>query len=394
MDYRKLIEDYKNGTLDEAQEKQVAADIEKHEAISDYLMENAEIPGLEEISLSSGKGALSDGEAERGSCDTAAQIKKLIRRAFVKAGVIVGTAVLALTLAVLFLLPRFVDCFYYNPCEIAGVTENGIETNRMTLDMAVWSELNIPGGYRDQVRSEREGYGSYSIYIPQFSSYTGVFSDTAGKLTRDKLTVYNPNVFKGFPANAFSDVPALNRSGLSVSGSDLGLPSDDRMYRAYVTLDKVMSYRELAAWCRANSAYSPEWCTICVRTDEGFTSPAYELGFRYGTTCNEIRFDSEAYPLLSIFSVFEKNGTAEIWQLPEADMTRHVVSLLRYTEDHRQMASMMNRELAKGGYADFADQIEKNGLYVYGFSVVGTGEEIRSLAETDHIAAIYTEPLA
>ena len=160
MDYRKLIEDYKNGTLDEAQEKQVAADIEKHEAISDYLMESAEIPGLEEISLSSGEGALSESEAERGSSDTAAQIRKLIRRAFVKAGVIVGTAVLALTLAVLFLLPRFVDCFYYDPCEIAGVTPNGIETNRMTLDMAVWSELHLPGTYRDMVMCEREGYGS------------------------------------------------------------------------------------------------------------------------------------------------------------------------------------------------------------------------------------------
>ncbi len=254
MDYRKLIEDYKNRTLDEAQEQQVEADIEKHEAISDYLMENTEIPGLEELSLTGGSSAdtLRKEADNSGSSDMAAQIKTLIRRAFVKAGVIVGAVVLALTLAVLFLLPRFVDCFYYNPCEVAGVTQNGIETNRMTLDMAVWSELHLPGSYRDMVMCEREGYGSYSVYVPQTSSYSNSFTDVAGKLTRGKLTFYNPNVFKKDAANTLGRV-----SGIFDNGSEWSLPSDNRLYRAYVTFDKVMSYKELVAWCDANPAYSP-----------------------------------------------------------------------------------------------------------------------------------------
>jgi Methionine synthase I, cobalamin-binding domain len=388
MDYRKLIEDYKNGTLDEAQEKQVAADIEKHEAISDYLMESAEIPGLEEISLSSGEGALSESEAERGSSDTAAQIRKLIRRAFVKAGVIVGTAVLALTLAVLFLLPRFVDCFYYDPCEIAGVTPNGIETNRMTLDMAVWSELHLPGTYRDMVMCEREGYGSYSIYVPQTSSYNNSFTDVAGKLTRNKLTFYNPNVFK-------KDVPVTfgRVSGIFDNGSEWSLPSDNRFYRAYVTFDKVMSYKELVAWCDANPAYSPDWCAMCRKTDELY-SLGLELGFIYDDGCTEMGFDSEKYPLLSIFSVYVKNNVGETFHIPEEDMTQHVVSLLRYSEDHREFAEMMNLTRQEGEYAALADSIEQDGIYVYGFSIVGTGEEIRSLAQADHIAGIYTEHIA
>ena len=390
MDYRKLIEDYKNRTLDEAQEQQVEADIEKHEAISDYLMENTEIPGLEELSLTGGSSAdtLRKEADNSGSSDMAAQIKTLIRRAFVKAGVIVGAVVLALTLAVLFLLPRFVDCFYYNPCEVAGVTQNGIETNRMTLDMAVWSELHLPGSYRDMVMCEREGYGSYSVYVPQTSSYSNSFTDVAGKLTRGKLTFYNPNVFKKDAANTFGRV-----SGIFDNGSEWSLPSDNRLYRAYVTFDKVMSYKELVAWCDANPAYSPDWCAICRKTDELY-SLGLELGFIYDDCCTEMGFDSEKYPLLSIFSVYEKNNVGETFHIPEEDMTQHVVSLLRYSEEHREFAEMMNPSRQEGEYADLADSIEQDGIYVYGFTIIGSGDDIRALAQAEHIAGIYTEPLA
>ena len=386
MDYHKLMEAYKSGTLNEAQREQVAADIEKHEVISDYLMENAEIPGLEAFSpnFPTDVGRTNDG----GASDMAEQIKKAIRRAFVKAGVIVGAVVLALTLAVLFLLPRFVDCFYYNPCEVAGVTQNGIETNRMTLDMAVWSELHLPGSYRDMVMCEREGYGSYSVYVPQTSSYSNSFTDVAGKLTRGKLTFYNPNVFKKDAANTFGRV-----SGIFDNGSEWSLPSDNRLYRAYVTFDKVMSYKELVAWCDANPAYSPDWCAICRKTDEPI-SPSLELGFLYNHGCTEMGFDSEKYPLLSIFSVYEKNNVVETFHIPEEDMTQHVVSLLRYSEEHREFAEMMNPSRQEGEYAGLADSIEQDGIYVYGFTIIGSGDDIRALAQAEHIAGIYTEPLA
>ena len=386
MDYHKLMEAYKSGTLNEAQREQVAADIEKHEVISDYLMENAEIPGLEAFSpnFPTDVGRTNDG----GASDMAEQIKKAIRRAFVKAGVIVGAVVLALTLAVLFLLPRFVDCFYYNPCEVAGVTQNGIETNRMTLDMAVWSELHLPGSYRDMVMCEREGYGSYSVYVPQTSSYSNSFTDVAGKLTRGKLTFYNPNVFKKDAANTFGRV-----SGIFDNGSEWSLPSDNRLYRAYVTFDKVMSYKELVAWCDANPAYSTEWCALCRRNDEPI-APSIGIGFCYNTGCTEMGFDSTEYPLLSIFSVYEKNNVGETFHIPEEDMTQHVISLLRYSEDHREFASMMKLTWQEGEYASFANTIEQDGIYVYGFTIIGSGDDIRALAQAQHIAGIYTEPLA
>ena len=55
MTYRELIVLYKNGKLDEAQKKQVEADIERQEAISEYLFDAEEIPELEDLLASHGK---------------------------------------------------------------------------------------------------------------------------------------------------------------------------------------------------------------------------------------------------------------------------------------------------------------------------------------------------
>ena len=49
MNYRELLELYKAGELELEQRKRIEKDIEKQEAISDYLYEQEGIPGLEDV---------------------------------------------------------------------------------------------------------------------------------------------------------------------------------------------------------------------------------------------------------------------------------------------------------------------------------------------------------
>ena len=49
MTYRELLKLYKEGQLDEETKKKIAADIERQDAISEYLYEEGEIPGLEDL---------------------------------------------------------------------------------------------------------------------------------------------------------------------------------------------------------------------------------------------------------------------------------------------------------------------------------------------------------
>ena len=48
MTYRQILDKYKKNALPEEKQKEVAADIEKYEAISDYLYEESEIPDINE----------------------------------------------------------------------------------------------------------------------------------------------------------------------------------------------------------------------------------------------------------------------------------------------------------------------------------------------------------
>ena len=166
MKYRKLLEQYQKNLLDEGKKKQIEEDIEKHEAISEYLYtKEEEIPELQEL--------LEETEAsqEKGSESFAELVNRSIRRAFLKMGTAVLVSVLAVVLLVQFVLPRAISFFYYDPGK-----DIGGGANQMSLDMAVYSELFLPGKRRTNVTASAKGYGKYDVDIAQNVSYTGMFT--------------------------------------------------------------------------------------------------------------------------------------------------------------------------------------------------------------------------
>lgn len=401
MKYRELLEQFKNGTLNETERAQVQDDIEKHEAISDYLMETAELPALEDLfggkpSDLSDSADLSAAQSNP-SGDFTRRINAYIRRTFIRIGVIVGACVLAIVLFVIFALPRTVSAFYYNPCEIVSISDY-IETNRISLDMATYSELFLPEASRELVRAEPEGYGCYSLYLPQTFSYTGTFTDTVGKLTRNKLTFYNPNILKLPSVNYLMPQMAVSATDTGFSGiGAAGEPedafaaleklNDNDFYCAYFTLDQVMSYEQLTAWCAQNNV-SPSWCALSL-PDE-YVRP---IGFYYAQSATGLGFDSRKYPLLTYYAASETTDEAHDWEISPENMRQHVVSLLRYMEDHPQFASIMGQDYEKGYFARLAESVESDGIQVYGFTVIGHKDDIQSVAQAKHIAYVYTSQM-
>ena len=200
MTYRELLKLYQEGKLDKAQTDEVEHAIEKQEAISEYLYEKEEIPGLEVLQGQEKEEVFvqgNDAESEEEQ-RFVKMIQKTIRRTFLKMGAIVGAGVLAVVLCVIFVLPQVVSAFYYNPNEVVGIGEgsDNITTTRMSLDLSVYSELFWPGSYRNTVNAVAEGYGTYNISIPQGISYDGKFTTVNGRLKRGKLTLYNTDAFK------------------------------------------------------------------------------------------------------------------------------------------------------------------------------------------------------
>ena len=162
MTYRELLELYKAGELELEQRKRIEKDIEKQEAISDYLYEQEGIPGLEDVfKEEQNSSVFADGRQtetgkEKAEADAQEQkardqrrknrrsiqeedidtefitmINRSIRRAFRRLGLTVLALAFALILFVQFCFPTIVSCFYYNPAENIGNKDYTI--NKMSI---------------------------------------------------------------------------------------------------------------------------------------------------------------------------------------------------------------------------------------------------------------------
>jgi len=397
MTYHELIDLYKKGKLNEELKETVEKDIERQEAISEYLFEEDEIPGLEDLGKEDSFNDVSAKELEDEEKHFAKMMQASIRKAFIKIGVVVSAVVLVIILLIIFALPKAVDRFYYDPGEIVGSSEQ-CETNRMSLDLAVYSELFFPENYRENVLVEDNGYGEYDIDIKQGYSYTNLFTNVAGKIERNKMTLYDSNLLTGPTGNAFMrDIPGVEDhfDGIGAAGypdeakQALQNLNDEDYYVAYVTLSEVFRYSSFVEWCeKENPVVNPVWCAIAAKTEEGYRSDV-NIGFIYAGCCSAM-FHNEKYPYLTQWDVVESTRKENDRIASEEVMTAHMVSMLRYMEEQTVFNKMMDGEMS---YEPLANNVEEHGLHIYGFVMIGKKDELIETSNLEEVAYIYTKPM-
>lgn len=387
MTFRELLTQYKAGTLPEDQKNQVEAEIEKYEAISDYLYEDEPLSIPEKISAP-------DDKAKPETDQFTKTIRSAIRRTFIRMGTVIGTVVLALVLAVIFVLPGVVSTFYYNPNEVVGTNSYGQEINRMSLDLTVFSELCLPDNQRDTVVAEDEGYGTYAITIPQTFSYGSALQTVSGKLEQGKLHLYAPQLLEMPAANVFvlpEDVE-WPYHGVGAAGSvDDALYKMDMIvmekpydyYTAYISLAHPMDYETFYSTYQKNAQNCYNlWCGVYT----GNTSPDF-LGFRPESCCRPMAWDQEAYPMLLLCDNQEEGNVRSA-----ADQKTHFTSMLRYMKDNPQAMELFGTNNII--WEDVLNYVEENGLQIYGFTICGTAEAIGNLVYSDGMFAYaYLEPV-
>lgn len=423
MKYREILDLYKQRKLDERQMEQVKADIEKQEAISDYLLE--EEARLEQELGAAGEALLSSGlQEDSQDLQDAELVKKIqtsMRKAFLKMGILAGAAAVIVIIFALVILPRITDLFFYDPGKKIGE-----ETNQMSLDMEVYTELHMPGCWRDLVRVEDRGYGSYDIVIVQSGAiYPSKIVDIAGKIVRNKLSLYDRSRLHYPTINAFDwngvygakagdSLRELKKRGVDVTGSSdksgtkeaLKALNKGDYYQAYVTLDRRMSYEEFRGFIDEKGQYSSVWCAASFHiADENGKMQGgeeFEAGFSFDNlgflcepamSCN-LKWDQDAYPNLVAYAQSEDepdyDQLEEKWRSTEY-MTSHFVSALRYMAKQEKFVDMMGR-----GYGDYdkaADYIEEYGILVCGYSCWTDRATLLELIDDDRVYQIHAEPI-
>lgn len=405
MTYREALEQYKKGTLEEAAKKKIESDIERQDALSEYLFEQDSLDLFDHTEKT---------EPERDSEQHFVKmVNRSIRRAFVKMGAVIGTVVLVLVLFVQFALPDIVSGFYYNPAEKVG--EN---TNRISLDMAVYTELTMPGYDRDNVSVYTRGYGNYDICIYQNYSLNGSFNNLSGTIEQGRLNLYDINVLKKPVDNVFAWFQMQTTEGQTLEqqvreDSDRffasagtkeqaketleALPEHEK-YVAYVTLNERMTYEEYMNYREQlgeAGKLNGFWCAVRVN-DSGTGENGVFLPGNLGFTCELMKstslyWDKETYPNLLLWDETADQEWSEETIKQEAYMKQHFISQLRYMSKQEEFLAMMNE--APETYLEAADYVEEHGIEIYGFAAIGDKETLLALEEDKGVYEIAVSPL-
>ena len=417
MTYRELLELYKAGELELEQRKKVEKDIERQEAISDYLYEQEDVPELNDI-FEEKNVMKKNNTTDAIDTEFIKMVNRSIKHAFRRLALTILAAAFVLILFVQFCLPTLVSCFYYNPTEKIG---KDIHSNiKMSRDMAVYSELFLPGKRRMSVSAEAEGYGKYNILVNQTASLTGNLTNVSGEIIRGKLRYYDSNILSKPVSNVFvyggagsivGDENKTVEKNLQTTKKYYNLKDNEevnlcaagtkedslktlkqldskKLYIGYVSLDKYMSYEDFKKYIDKQDL-SEVWCAVkvseatseaeedekgvdstTVESLDGVESGKNELTHIYnfcniGFVCNpsyttEMDWDNKKYPNLLPGCETKNVEDNDYWSKmkenlkAEKNAKQHFISLLNYLADRKQFLTMM-----EGKSSEYSPEILK-----------------------------------
>lgn len=363
MTFRELLEKYKNQTATPEERKQVEAELEKYNALTEYLLE-------QDVDM--------EGEDLAGQQEELQKIDRSMKKRgwrIIAIAVVIACVVMGALTA---FQPVISKVIWYDP------TERDFQQFAYDIDchMAVLTELTMPEVQVESVLSTEQGWGKYDLQVQQREWSSGEYLWEDGTVTRGKIQLKS-NVYQYSVINAFSRGTAeFGNSVMTESAKAKAALADLPEYlkmEAYVSLGKDWTMEELENFAAQQEGYLG-WVGVRTSPEDQQFLPL--MGFDADSSGYIWDHVDEAYPFYEL-SMHEDVPLAEAWE-------KHFLALLQYSIDHADFYARLNQSNDHGSTCQMVQEyVTENGVKTYGFLYYGTPAEMRKLLENEDVEGIY-----
>lgn len=392
MNFKELLDRYKDGTLTDEEKKLIEDEIEKFEAIEEYLAENMEL----------GFKLLNDDEKLD---EETIEIKKSISNRLRRVVITSVATILAIILCIFYIVSPIVDSFYYNPTD---KSVSGKYNNDIFYDLKAINELNQPSRIITiELYSEKLGFGRYNVNYKLKDTFTQQEIPISYKIERNKL--------KYAEIDLSLDADYHYAGFMTVSEPDSFISRDHEEQKkrvmdhlkklnpasyvsAYITFDEDLTMKELWELKKDYNENNPTEVNIvwvAIRTSPEGEKAEYITGFKTNPNSGVITSyvpDREKYPLFQLGDLYNRdNYSNKIIRseslFPTAYET-HYKTLLKYLIDREEAVKTLESEKKYEYYHSALNFVEENGVKTFGILVYADAEDLIEFVENNPVKTL------
>ena len=381
MEFKDLLDKYKNGTSSVEEKKLIDEEIEKHELISEYLSESYDI-GFEKNSI-------------RGSNkEEIASVRRGVNKKLSKV-ILLSVSIVFLTfLTIKYLISPIVSSCYYNPSAKTVAKYH----NDLFFDLRVYTELNLPGYGIVAADSEKLGFGAYNIYFERINLFNRESKNVNVKIRRN-LKVGSFQDFFARDNFGFTDItqPDSNKEEINKIWNEkyinnLRALNSVSYVSCNIVFKKDISVKEFDELKnKYNDKIDFKW--VGVRTDSKNKSVNYLSGFNPNFNDMAVTGDSadkEKYPYLQLVDYMaDKEALNKFNGSFEDAYSKHFISMLKYMKDRKNAVMALDNNSAKVTYYSNAlNYVQNNGINIYGVLVNAEAKDLLDFLKDKEINSI------
>lgn len=410
MNYKELLDRYKKGNVTEEERQLIEQELEKQEALEEYLSDalDEEINHISEISSDE----IHDEETSK--------IKKSVNSKFRKIVLKSVLAIIALYIGVFYIASGVVDLLYYDPSATSQSEEQEYKSPDFYYDMQAYVSLNMPGhSINSFTFQEPKGFGKYEASY----SLRDLFTDSDQRhfvdISKDRLTSAMDGIFSrenrfgiwdGFEKikYVFPDDDDIEKS-IEIRDRFISIKNEDTIRYlnelnplSYISMsivfDEDLNMKDFYNMNAEYKAIKFKWVGIRTLEPEKTWSenqPMHLIGFNPNQNdepSSALRPDLETYPFFYLEDMWESPlfiGKNPLEAMPEIYET-HFKSRLKYLSNQEKFIGMFDYNFYKTDfYNDALEYVDENGIKTYGVLAFGTADEFLKYIDEVTYDSIY-----